>query len=163
MMKHLASLAAVSALILSVPAQAQSREDDARFQQAQQRFQNELSIFQQEFDRYQRARAARPAFDPRYDDRRYERDDYDAARDYRAGDYQEHVVGADERVYRGSDGRYYCRRSDGTTGLIVGGAVGGLFGNAIAPRGSRTLGSLLGIIGGAAIGGSVDRNRVTCR
>ena len=39
-----------------------------------------------------------------------------------------------DRVYRGNDGRYYCRRSDGTTGLLIGAGVGGLLGNTIAPR-----------------------------
>src|ERR1700730_11610304 len=34
--------------------------------------------------------------------------------------YREHYLSRDERIYRGHDGRYYCRRSDGTTGLIVG-------------------------------------------
>ena len=150
---------------LALPAAAQTPQDEQRFQQAQQRFQNELSLFQQEFDRYQRARASRPAYDPRYDDPRYDNryeDGYDAAQYYRPGQ-SERVLGADDRVYRGSDGRYYCRRTDGTTGLIVGGAVGGIFGNAIAPRGSRTLGSILGIVGGAALGNSIDRNRVSCR
>ncbi|MBX9813761.1 MAG: glycine zipper 2TM domain-containing protein [Sphingomonas sp.] len=68
-----------------------------------------------------------------------------------------------DRVYRGRDGRYYCRRNDGTTGLIVGGLGGGVLGNLIAPGGSKTLGTILGGLGGAAIGTSVDRNQVTCR
>ncbi|MGE5722714.1 MAG: hypothetical protein ACM3YM_09650, partial [Sphingomonadales bacterium] len=43
--------------------------------------------------------------------------------------YREHYLTPDERIYRGRDGRYYCRRSDGTTGLIVGGIAGGVLGN----------------------------------
>jgi hypothetical protein len=35
--------------------------------------------------------------------------------------YRERRLGANDRVYVGQDGRYYCRRNDGTTGLIVGG------------------------------------------
>ena len=34
-------------------------------------------------------------------------------------------------VWQGNDGRYYCRRSNGTTGLIVGGAAGALIGREI--------------------------------
>ena len=66
-------------------------------------------------------------------------------------------------VYRGYDNRYYCRRSDGTTGLIVGGLAGGAIGNLLAPGDSRTLGTILGAAGGAAIGRSIDRNNVVCR
>ncbi|MDB5479976.1 MAG: hypothetical protein JWO83_1029 [Caulobacteraceae bacterium] len=69
----------------------------------------------------------------------------------------------DERVYRGSDGRYYCRRSDGTAGLIVGGIAGGVLGNAIAPGGSKTLGTLLGAAGGAAVGNAVAQDSAHCR
>lgn len=94
-----------------------------------------------------------PAYGGYYADR-YFRDD---------SRYQERRLSADERVYRGQDGRYYCRRSDGTTGLIVGGVAGGLLGNALAPGGSKTLGTLLGAAGGAAIGTAVDQNQVTCR
>ena len=35
------------------------------------------------------------------------------------------VLSANDRVYLGRDNRYYCRRSDGTTGLIIGGAEDG--------------------------------------
>ena len=34
-------------------------------------------------------------------------------------------------TWRGRDGRYRCRRPDGTTGLIVGGAAGALIGREI--------------------------------
>lgn len=92
---------------------------------------------------------------------------YYANQYYRDGRYyQPRRLSASDRVYRGNDNRYYCRRSDGTTGLIVGGIAGGLFGNLIASGGSKTLGTLLGAAGGAAIGSSVDRNNsrnVTCR
>ena len=69
----------------------------------------------------------------------------------------------DERVYRGRDGRYYCRRNDGTTGLIVGGIAGGVLGNIIAPGNSETLGTLLGAAGGAIAGQAIDRNNTKCR
>lgn len=67
------------------------------------------------------------------------------------------------RTWRGDDGRYYCRRDDGTTGLIVGGAVGGLLGNEIAGRGDRTLGTILGVAGGALLGREIDRGGSRCR
>lgn len=63
-------------------------------------------------------------------------------------------------VYRGHDGRYYCRRSNGTTGLVVGGIGGAVLGNAI---GGDTLGTLLGAAAGAVAGRAVDRGRVHCR
>ena len=72
--------------------------------------------------------------------------------------YRERRLSRDDRLYGGRDGRVYCRRSDGTTGLIVGGIAGGVLGNVIAPGGSKTLGTVLGAIGGAAIGTAVDRN-----
>ena len=77
--------------------------------------------------------------------------------------YRERRLSRNDRVYVGRDGRYYCRRSDGTTGLIVGGVAGGLFGNAIANGRNATLGTLLGAAAGAAIGQSVDRGNVRCR
>ena len=93
-----------------------------------------------------------------------DRDDYDPARDYHQNRRaQERRLGRDDRVYRGSDGRYYCRRGDGTTGLIVGAVAGGLLGNALAGRHSSTLGTLLGAGGGALLGQSVDRGNMRCR
>ena len=77
--------------------------------------------------------------------------------------YRERRLSRQERIYRGQDGRYYCRRSDGTTGLIVGGVAGGILGNIIAPGGSKTLGTVLGAIGGGAVGAAVDSNDDRCR
>lgn len=71
-------------------------------------------------------------------------------------------LGRGDRIYRGYDGQYYCRRSDGTTGLIVGALAGGLLGNALAPGRSETLGTLLGAGGGALIGRAIDRDNVEC-
>lgn len=83
---------------------------------------------------------------------------YDAGRYYRADPrYRPYRLGDNDRVYRGEDGRYYCRRSDGTTGLIVGGVAGAALGSVIAPRGSKTLGAILGAAGGAAVGSAADR------
>lgn len=67
-------------------------------------------------------------------------------------------------AWRGRDGRYYCRRNNGTTGLLIGGAAGGLIGNSIAGRGGdRTLGTILGVAGGALLGREVERSSSRCR
>ena len=91
--------------------------------------------------------------------------DYDAARYYRDDPrYQERRLGPNDEVYRGSDGRYYCKRSDGTTGLIVGGAGGALLGNVIDGGRSRVAGTLIGGALGALLGKSVEQNNdVRCR
>ncbi|WP_129794132.1 glycine zipper 2TM domain-containing protein [Sphingosinicella sp. CPCC 101087] len=83
-------------------------------------------------------------------------------RQYRAGRYDPYPLGRDDYVYRGNDGRYYCRRRDGTVGLVVGAGVGAVLGNLIAPRGSRTLGSILGAAGGAAAGYAIERQDLRC-
>jgi len=88
---------------------------------------------------------------------------WDATHNYRDGDYQERAMSNDDRVYYGSDGRYYCKRPDGTAGLIIGGLAGGVLGHAIAPGGSKTLGTLLGAAGGAAIGNAVATDNPRCR
>ena len=88
---------------------------------------------------------------------------YDASRYYREGRYPERRLTRGDRIYRGTDGRYYCRRSDGTTGLIIGAVAGGLLGNALDNGRSSTLGTLIGAGGGALIGRSIDRGNVRCR
>ena len=66
------------------------------------------------------------------------------------------------RYWRGDDGRYYCQRSNGTTGLIVGGAAGALAGRAIDSHGERATGTILGAAAGALLGREVQRS-VSCR
>ncbi len=68
----------------------------------------------------------------------------------------------DTRVWRGRDGNAYCRKKDGTTGLIIGGAVGALLGREIDGGRDRTLGTVLGAAGGALLGKQVDSG-TTCR
>ena len=91
--------------------------------------------------------------------------DYDASRYYRDDPrYTERRLSAQDEVYRGSDGRYYCKRSDGTTGLIVGGVGGAALGNIIDGGHSRAAGTLIGGALGALLGQSVDRSTdVRCR
>ena len=67
------------------------------------------------------------------------------------------------KTWRGSDGRLYCRKPNGTTGLIVGGAAGALAGREIAGRGDRTTGTVLGVAVGALLGRHVQRNVISKR
>ena len=62
------------------------------------------------------------------------------------------------QAWRGSDGRMYCKRPNGTTGLIVGGAAGVLAGRGVDTRGNRTTGTVLGGAIGALLGRQVERN-----
>ncbi len=92
-------------------------------------------------------------WDARYPERYYVRDDRH---------YKPRRLTRDDYVYRGNDGRYYCRRSDGTTGLVLGAIAGGTLGNVIAPGENKLIGSLVGGSLGAIIGKSLD-DGVECR
>ncbi len=63
------------------------------------------------------------------------------------------------KTWRDSQGRLRCRKPNGTTGLIVGGAAGALVGRAIDTRGDRTTGTLIGAAAGALVGREVERSR----
>jgi hypothetical protein len=104
---------------------------------------------------------------------RYDRDD---RRDRRYRDQRTHRVYDDhgryneprrvrrgDRVWQGRDGRYYCERDNGTTGLIIGAAGGALVGRAIDTRGDRTVGTVLGAALGAVLGREIDRGEARCR
>lgn len=93
---------------------------------------------------------------------RYSREDW--RRGYRSNyrDYDEPVY-RDTRVWRGDNGRYYCRRQDGTTGLIIGGAAGALIGRGIDGGRDHTVGTVLGALGGALLGRQIDRDSQRCR
>jgi hypothetical protein len=71
-------------------------------------------------------------------------------------------ISSDEHIWRGDDGRYHCRRSNGTTGLVLGAAAGALVGNQLA-RGDRTLGTVLGAAGGGLLGREIDRGSLRCQ
>lgn len=180
---RIALLMAGAGLAAATPVVAQTRAEEQRFQQAQQRYDNEQRIYRVEYDRYQQART-RGGYrdprgggsssdsgynDPRYNDPRYDdRNEagYDPSRYYRDGPgYQERVLSSDDRVYRGSDDRYYCKRNDGSTGLIVGALGGGVLGNVIDGGHSRGVGTILGAIVGGVAGKSVEQNnaQVRCR
>jgi len=61
-------------------------------------------------------------------------------------------------TWRGSDGRTYCRKRDGTTGLVVGAVAGALVGRAIDRRGDRTTGTIVGGVAGALVGREIERS-----
>jgi len=108
-----------------------------------------------------------------YRDRGYR--DYRDYRDYRGDrrDARPYYMGYDRnygqpvrnntRVWRGNDGRYYCKRDNGTTGLLVGAGVGALLGHEVAGSGGdRTLGAILGGAAGALLGRTIDRSSTRC-
>jgi len=99
----------------------------------------------------------------RYEDYRYGSRYRDGYRRDRYDDRYDRYdrVHRDTRVWRGRDGRYYCQKDNGTTGLLIGGAVGGLIGNEVAR--DRTLGAILGAAGGALLGREIDRGNSRCR
>lgn len=184
---RIAVLLAGAGLAAAVPVAAQTRTEQQRFDQAQRRYDSETRIYRAESDRYQAARSRSgyrgnsydsrngayndPRYnDPRYADPRYDSRDegnYDPSRYYRNDPrYQERVLASDDRVYRGSDGQYYCKRNDGTTGLIVGALGGGVLGNVVDGGRSRGVGTVLGAILGGVAGRSVERTNnpeIRCR
>jgi hypothetical protein len=93
----------------------------------------------------------------RDDRRRGYRGDYRSYRNYGEPVYR------DTRVWRGRDGRYYCRKGNGTTGLLIGGAAGALLGREIDGGYDRTTGTLIGGVVGALLGREVDRGDGRCR
>ena len=81
----------------------------------------------------------------------------DRVYDRQGRDIEPRPVAAGE-VWQGRDGRYYCRRGNGTTGLVIGAAGGALLGRAIDTRGERATGTILGAAAGALLGREVQRN-----
>jgi type II secretory pathway pseudopilin PulG len=155
-----ASMAAVMGTV-AMPAAAQS------YQEQQLQYERDRAVYRQQMREYRRANREYRRQNRNWRDyRRYDHDrvdpaygDYYANRYYRDGRYyQERRLSANERIYRGQDGRYYCRRNDGTTGLIIGAGAGALLGNAIDNGRSSLLGTVLGAVAGGAIGREVDRN-----
>jgi hypothetical protein len=187
----LVALPAAALPALGAPAAAQTYAEQRRFDAAQARYDAESELYQRERERYMRARArdGRGGYAPddrgdrrydSYDRDRYqsapppaayrdERDpyttDYDAARYYRDDSrYPERRLGASDEVYRGSDGRYYCKRGDGSVGLVIGGAGGAILGNIIDGGRHRTAGTLIGGALGALAGAAVAQNQdLRCR
>jgi uncharacterized protein YcfJ len=75
-----------------------------------------------------------------------------------------HRLYRNSHIWRGRDGQYYCRRDNGTTGLVIGAAAGGLLGNELARgSGDRTLATIIGAVGGGLLGQQVDKGDLQCR
>jgi hypothetical protein len=105
------------------------------------------------------AMAARDGYHRGYDNYRgYENRRYNNYRGYRGERYGYR----NNRGYRGNDGYYRCRR-DGTAGTIIGAIAGGLLGNEVAGRGSRTEGAIIGGAVGALAGRAIDKSDSRCR
>ncbi|MCJ2184422.1 glycine zipper 2TM domain-containing protein [Novosphingobium sp. 1949] len=66
-------------------------------------------------------------------------------------------------MWRGKDGRYYCRRDNGTTGLVIGAGLGAIAGNQVAGRGDKTVGTIVGGVLGGLIGREIDKGSLQCR
>lgn len=161
-------IAAIMLSSIALPAMAQSVPEQRRWESAQRRYDNETAIYDRARADYEAAqrRDRRSGYnDGRYNDPRFNgpndgqySTDYDASRYYRDDPrYQERQLSANDQVYRGSDGRYYCKRSDGTTGLIIGGAAGGIVGNVIDGGRNRVAGTLIGGALGAILGKKADQ------
>jgi outer membrane lipoprotein SlyB len=168
----LATAPVVALSVTPVAAAAQTREDQYRWDQAQRRFDAERDIYERERARYEEARRRYGGGYGRgdgYGDDQYRwrggSADWDAAHYYHDDPrYEERQLGANDEVYRGSDGRYYCRRSDGTTGLVIGAGVGALIGRGIDGGRNRAGGTIVGGVLGALLGRTVEQNSdVRCR
>ena len=99
----------------------------------------------------------------RYDREReaYAQQRYYAQRGYNGGSYRPtyYTSGNGIRYWQGDNGRYYCRRSNGTTGLIVGAAAGALLGNRVV---GGTTATVVGGVAGALLGKQLDQGRARC-
>lgn len=160
----LSALALAALPLVCGSALAQSAVDQRRWTDAQERYRAEVARYEAERDRYEAVvRADHPDTTGRRGSDPYTTE-YDAARYYRDDPrYGERRLSDRDEVYRGSDGRYYCKRSDGTTGLIIGAASGGILGNIIDGGRHRTAGTLIGGALGALAGRSIEQNDIRCR
>ncbi|PZU12439.1 MAG: hypothetical protein DI606_09115 [Sphingobium sp.] len=140
-MKYLAgilgSLAATTLAVTAIPAEAQHSNNRDR-----------------------RSVVSRTRGDSRHEWRGDKDRNWAPAQSYHRGNYKDRRLSRNDRVYRGRDGRAYCRRSDGTTGLVVGALGGAALAKLI---GGNTLGTLAGGAGGALVGRQIDRGEVKCR
>ena len=168
----LATAVAVSAVPCAAPAAADQGRNEA---QERRECARELRSAdnRREYRREQRECRREISQARRQDWRNYRRYDwnrpgaggnYYADQYYRDGRYYPiRRLSRNDRIYRGRDGRYYCRRSDGTTGLIIGAGIGALIGNSLDNGRSSVLGTLIGGAAGAAIGREIARGNVRCR
>jgi len=166
-----ATIAVASPIALAAPAAAQNRnynrevrECNRELRRADTRaqYRQQLRECRRDLRRAQKQDWRRYS---RYDYNRYEPgyQSYNAQRYYRDGSYySDRRLTRNDRIYRGQNGQYYCRRNDGTTGLIIGGGLGALAGNQINLGGSRTVRTIIGGAAGAIIGREIDRGNMRC-
>ena len=165
-----AAIAVAAPVLVAAPAAARSnqqrelRECNRELRRADSRaeYRRELRECRREISR---AKAQDWRRYSRFDYNRYEPGyrAYYADRYYRDGRYYaDRRISYNDRLYRGQNGRYYCRRSDGTTGLIVGAGVGALLGNRINLGGSQTVRTIIGGAAGAVLGREIERGSVRC-
>ena len=109
------------------------------------------------------ALAAPPSWAPAHGYHQVRGGDRDRIYDNRGRYVEPRRISRNDQVWRGRDGRYYCKRNNGTTGLIVGAAGGALLGRAIDTRGERATGTILGAVGGALLGREIERSGGRCR
>lgn len=172
-MNRIRTLAAAALLASFVSVPATSTADDGhkrgRRDRQEDRWDRREDRRDRREDRWDRREDRRDRREDRWD-RREDRYDarhgrWDPARDYRRDDRRNRArrLGRHERIYRGYDNRYYCRRDDGTTGLVIGGVAGGVLGHIIAPGGSKTVGTIIGAGAGALLGRAIDDGDMVCR
>lgn len=135
--------------------------------QEERRLRYELSVLRRDAEALDRRFddfGQRLRFSRRDDDYRGYSTDYDAARYYRDDPrYRERYLTSQDEIYRGSDGRYYCKRNDGTTGLVIGLVGGAALGNVIDGGRNRVGGTLIGGALGALLGQQIDRSNSDLR
>ena len=161
-----AAAEAVAVPMAAAPADAQGRNERRELRECNRELRNSDS--RREYYRELRECRRELARARVRDWRQYNRYDYNrppAGGYYYADDfyrdgryYRERRLTYNDRIYRGRDGRYYCRRDDGTTGLIIGAGVGALIGHSLDNGRSSVLGTILGAAAGGAIGREIDRN-----
>ncbi len=101
-----------------------------------------------------------PPWAPAHGRRHHDQQRYDR---YNDDDHDYRQTNNGVRYWQGDDGRYYCRRGDGTTGLLVGAALGALLGRSLDRHGDRATGTILGAAAGALLGKEVTSGRSRCR
>lgn len=87
----------------------------------------------------------------------------DRAYDSRGYYVEPRRISRNDRIWRGSDGNYRCKRDNGTTGLVIGAGVGALAGHEIAGSGDKTIGTIIGAVGGGLLGREIDKGDLKCR
>ena len=91
------------------------------------------------------------------------RDQHDSRYDDRGRYFEPRRLSNDDRIWRGDDGRYYCRRDNGTPGLLVGGSVDNMVDRRYRDGRERTVGSILEATGSVLFGREINRGGLKCR